>query len=164
MAEPRNSHNRASRTKLTQAERRRRAMDLRMLGQTYEQIGDALGISRQAAHKMITRELGKIRQATEETAQEILDLELMRLDRLMATAMQAVIGDKDITAIDRALRCMERRSKYLGLDKPDKTAQTDPEGKALNQPDPYERALALVADMRRELEQGGESPPSQPAG
>jgi len=55
----------------------------------------------------------------QERAKELLALELSRLDQMMQ-ALWPKARRGHLGAIDRVLRVMERRSRYLGLDAPTK--------------------------------------------
>lgn len=138
---------------LTAAERRQKAFDLRLLNQSYTTIGDALGCTKQAAWKMVQKVLQDIEAKTTETAATVKAMEQIRLDRMAAAALpKAVASNPDYAAIDRVLKIMERRAKLLGLDQPDKVAQTDPSGtQQAHHPD-YDNALAELADIKRELQ------------
>lgn len=76
-----------SATSIKQAERRAEVLRLRLDGLTLAQIGDRLGIRADSVHDIITRAL---RSMTKEPAEELLNLELARLDSLYAEAMNAV--------------------------------------------------------------------------
>jgi hypothetical protein len=54
--------------------------------------------------------------ALEEEVDELRAVELERLDRLFFVAYRKAVKDGDLRAIDRALRIMERRAKYLPLE------------------------------------------------
>ena len=95
------------------------ALAMRTRGCTYDQIANALGISRQGAADCVKRSLAALKTDTEEKAEEVRDLELRRLDRMLQIA-EGAAESGDISAIDRVLRIQERRSKYLGLDAPAK--------------------------------------------
>ena len=116
---------------LLAAERRRKAFAMRKAGASYQAIADALGVSLSAAHAYVTELLQEIRECTEEDAKEVLHMELMRLDD-MQLALQPAIKAGDTQAVEKAIKIMERRSKFLGLDAPKKIAPTTPEGKALS--------------------------------
>jgi len=67
----------------------------------------------------VRRALAALKVETEEKAEEVRDLELRRLDKMLQIAEAAAEGG-DLAAIDRVIRIQERRSKYLGLDAPAK--------------------------------------------
>jgi hypothetical protein len=94
--------------------RRQQALDLRLAGATYRQIGERLGVSPPIAWKHTQAAL---QQAPHEPAQEVREIELARLDRLhMAHWPQALGGS--VEATDRVLKLMDRRVRLLGLDQP----------------------------------------------
>lgn len=101
--------------RLRTAERQGRALELRLAGWTYAQIGAELGISQPAAFKLVNRALQQIRAKAAETSEEVLALELQRLDRWLQVADRAV-HDGDVNAVAHCLRIQERRAKLLGLD------------------------------------------------
>lgn len=76
-----------SATSIKQTERRAEVLRLRLDGLTLSQIGDRLGIRADSVHDIITRAL---RSMTKEPAEELLSLELARLDSLYAEAMNSV--------------------------------------------------------------------------
>lgn len=96
-------------------ERMARALRLREDGASYDQIAKTTKVSRRQAWLDVQDAL---KEVTREPAEEVLKLELARLDMLFLTAMARVREDRNLKAIDTALRIMDRRSRYLGLDKP----------------------------------------------
>lgn len=110
----------ASENRITAAERQRQALELRKAGVDYRAIGERLGYSTAGAHKAVMTALKAI---TKEPAEEVLDLELRRLDAMLVGLWpKAVKGDT--WAVDRVLAIMDRRARYLGLDAPTKTQTT----------------------------------------
>lgn len=120
--------------------RRKRVLDLRQEGHTYREIAetlveefgpDRLPSSWNASYvgQDLRRALQNAENDLEESAQDMLRLELRRLNELQkAFYGEALQGDTD--AFDRVLKAMKRRAKYLGLDEPDEiraTVGTDPE-------------------------------------
>lgn len=76
-----------SSTSIKQAERRAEVLRLRLDGHTLQAIGDRLGIRADSVHDIIIRAL---RDMTKEPAEQLLDLELARLDSLYAEAMNVL--------------------------------------------------------------------------
>lgn len=76
-----------SATSIKQAERRAEILKLRLDGRSLQEIGDHLGITAVSVHNVITRAL---RAMTQDPSQELLTLELARLDSLYAEALKAV--------------------------------------------------------------------------
>ncbi|WP_409264506.1 helix-turn-helix domain-containing protein [Pseudomonas sp. KCJK9000] len=108
-------------------ERKRKAFALRKGGASYTEIADALGISVSTAHGYVTELLKQLSEGTKEDAEVVKQLELMRLDQ-MWMAIEGQIRKGHLQAIDKGLKVMDRRAKYLGLDSPIKAAITDPDG------------------------------------
>jgi hypothetical protein len=113
-------------------ERRARVMDLRKQGASYPQILDVLreemptyiteayGLS--SIGMDITRALSEMRVINRETAREVRDFEVQRLDEMFARLYPKALGNElvpgDEASVRTILKIMERRSKLLGLDAP----------------------------------------------
>lgn len=119
-------------------------MRLRVLGATYAQIGERLGISKQAAHEYVTTELALLRAQTAEAAEQVRDLELARLDAVLVPQLKAAIEGSQ-GAVDRVLRIQERRAKLLGLDAPTKSEVGGPGGGPVEIAGAKEALAALLA-------------------
>lgn len=110
------------------AERQKQAVALRIAGATFAQIGDRLGVTAQAAHKMVVKALADTAKKTAESAEQLRQMELQRLDALQASLWpDAMRGDEQ--KVDRVLKIMAQRAKLLGLNAPELFAPTDPTGK-----------------------------------
>lgn len=133
-----------SRAKRAQvAERRRRAIELRIQGHTWDEIADRLGYrSKAQACNDVTRALQQNTRDLNLAVDKLRALELARLDRLQQIAWEvlerphvAVSHGRVVTvktadgrevrlpddgpklaAIDRLLKIADRRAKLLGLD------------------------------------------------
>jgi len=101
--------------RITATERQRQALLLRKGGASFPQIAEKLGYrSPSGAHKAVMAALKKMIQ---QPAAEVKEMELARLD----DALMAIYPDVrrgHLGAVDRLLRILDRRSKYLGLDAP----------------------------------------------
>jgi hypothetical protein len=156
------------------ARRRAQVMQLRLAGQSFEEIGDQLGISDTRAHQLYQDALDR---TIKEPAGRVRQLELRRLDRLELAASKVlagkhlvvqggkvVHGDDDqplvdqgpvLQAINTLLRVAERRAKLLGLDEPvraDVTARIHAEVYSL---DALDRELERVTAELAELDPDG---------
>lgn len=123
---------------LASAERDAQAARLRAQHWTYQQIADELGYpNRSEAYRAVQRAL---KAAIREPGEELLALELERLDRLARAAEEVleahhvkvaggeIVYDEAgqpledtkpvLEAIDRLLKIQERRARLLGLDAP----------------------------------------------
>lgn len=76
-----------SATSIREAGRRAEILKLRLDGHSLAEIGDRMGITAVSVHNVITRAL---RAMTQDPSQELLTLELARLDSLYAEALKAV--------------------------------------------------------------------------
>jgi hypothetical protein len=133
--------------KIKLAERRQMAADLRKTGLSFQAIADmmsqSLGIpyNKAMAHRDVVHVLDELVAKTSETAEQILSLELLRLDDLTAAWWPTAVGLKPLVGVDLAdpeavrrwldanretldkdaakiiLDVMARRAKMLGLDK-----------------------------------------------
>lgn len=117
------------------------AARLRARGLTYEQIAADLGFSdKGAAHHAVQRALT---EAVKEPADELRQLELVRLDEMHRAALAVMeathfVVDKGavvewdgaplvddspvLAAVDRLLKVQDRRAKLLGLDSPQRVS------------------------------------------
>lgn len=98
------------------AERRAKAVQLRLAGADYDQISRQLGYSsRQAAredvHRAHVAALSEMRESVEELRTQDLD----RLARLQVAFWPAAIQG-DVKAGDMVLKILARRAKMMGLD------------------------------------------------
>jgi len=103
--------------KLTAKERERIALDMRIKGKTFKEIAEVLGITEAGAFKAAQRAIQKLDEKLKEKAEQVLTLEIERLNRMIDVLWPQVEAG-EYAAVDRILRVMERRAKYLGLDKP----------------------------------------------
>ena len=108
-----------------------RALELRMEGMKFDDIATELGYnSKQAAFDAVSRELKAI---TREPAEEVLRLDLERLDRMWGIHyLNAQAGDA--MALSSCMRIMERRARLLGLDAPAKNEVTGKDGAPIAPP------------------------------
>ena len=130
-------------------ERRRKALELRKAGATYEQVANQLGYhDKSHARKEIAEAIESI---VREPAAEVLDLELSRLDAMLVGLWTKAKGG-DGAAVDRVLRIMDRRARYLGLDSPEKREHTGAVSIDLSE------MMAAAERMRERLSKASEDP------
>lgn len=101
-------------SRLQAAERRRRVLQWRLAGVSFEHIGQQLGCSRQRAHQLYTDALAAI---TREPADEALKADLERLDLLWRAALEHALAGSARWA-EVGLRVLERRARIIGYDAP----------------------------------------------
>jgi|GEM_PF-4126515 len=100
------------------------ALAFRLMGHTFEVIGEQIGVTTQRAHQLV---LEALNDTLTEPAEELRSLEVSRLDQMMTGVYSAaVLGDTK--AIDSVLKIQERRAKLLGMDAPTKSEITGAEG------------------------------------
>lgn len=119
------------------AERRREVIQLRESGATWEAIANALekrhgleklpsGWDERYAYMDWKRELEKINRDTRESTENVRQMEVRRIDRMLRGIWQQALGGEGVTwkqqkeAIDRVVRLQKRRAKLEGLDAPEK--------------------------------------------
>ena len=90
-------------------------MELRGQGWTWQRIADEVGYASASACK--TAFDNAIKRTMQPVADEVRTLELERLDRFLSYLWDK-IEQGDPVAIDKGLKIMDRRAKYLGLDAP----------------------------------------------
>jgi hypothetical protein len=114
-----------SQTKRVQShDRKLDALALRKAGLTYQAIADAIGVTKNAAWKLVGVAL---KETIQEPADELRTLELERLDALSEVLWPMAMAG-DLHAHDRYIRLMERRAKLLGLDAPVRKELTGKDG------------------------------------
>jgi len=97
------------------------ALELRRGGASYREIARRLGIGKSRAHELVRAGVDSARGQVAESSDELLALELSRLDGLLyALWPRAARGE--LAAVDRVIRIGERRARLLGLDAPARTA------------------------------------------
>lgn len=122
------------------ADRRRKAIEMRIAGHHWQDIADTLHYaSKGAAHTDVTRAL---EQAVAELAIPLEGYRQLELDRLdtMQTALWPKVLSGDTKAIDTTLRLMDRRAKLLGLDAPQRMEVVT-----------LDAVDAAIADLTRQL-------------
>lgn len=128
------------------ADRRERVYAMRLTGKSLGFIAQAEGVSKTTVFNDIE---AVIKAKTEVPAQQVREMELDRLDLLLDKLMPRV-EQGDVQAIQTALKVMDRRAKFLGLDAPTKQDVT------VHQADPMDTALGELmreARARQALEE-----------
>lgn len=94
--------------------------EARLRGESYRKIAEDLDISASAAMKMFRDQLERLTEDESSNIELIRRTELERLDAMLDKAWAIIEkgGTNALFAIDRVVRLMERRAKYLGLDAP----------------------------------------------
>jgi hypothetical protein len=92
-----------------------KAIELRKQGYTLAEIAPMVGYKTAGGVSgAIAKEIDRFVQ---EPTEQLIKMELQRLDRMMRAIWSEAVDDKDKGAIETVLKIMDRRSKLLGLDK-----------------------------------------------
>lgn len=106
-------------------EKQLNALEYRKLGYSFKQIADALGYrGAQGAYEAVQAAL---RSVIREPAEEVLQLEVERLDALFVKPYASALQG-DLQALSACLAVMGRKARLLGLDAPTKTETSGPGG------------------------------------
>lgn len=124
---PHNPRQKSHPETLNAIDRRRRALQYRLNGLTYDQIVDKLKVDMGDrlpksydnfwCWRDVDLEIREYRKEIKETVADLIELDLKRLDKLFTIAMENAESGS-MKAVLTALKIMERRSKLLGMDKP----------------------------------------------
>jgi hypothetical protein len=103
------------------------ALELRASGASYEHIGKSLDppVSAPRAWKIVQKGLQAGRERMAETAQNLIQLQLNRLNRYR---LKLEPKADDPAVVSTLVRVMERECKLMGIDAPTKIAETMPDG------------------------------------
>lgn len=161
---PSGGNNRTGQKRVTAAEKRRQAVELRKAGATFEEIAEALGYSNKGtAYRAVEQAL---REAVREPALQLIELEVQRLDLMLRALWPQVVSGK-LGAVDRALRIAERRSRLLGLDAAQQVQHTGKDGgpievdvSGMTEEEKQARLAELVAEAQRRLDRQQPDPTS----
>lgn len=116
-------HSKTGKRALTTYANIERVLECRMSGMSYRAIAKELGIARSTVQRYMNQYLIEIKARILETADQVVTLELTRLDELHNAYWASALRG-DLNAAVMVLKVMERRSKYLGLDAPDAVRST----------------------------------------
>jgi hypothetical protein len=112
-------------TRVKAHERKLQALELRKKRASYREIGRVLGVSAQAAWKLVNKALI---ETIQDPADDVRRIELESLDQLEMRLWQ---NAADPAVVDRILKIKETRAKYLGLYAPTRTEQSGPNGQPI---------------------------------
>ncbi|AYR02554.1 helix-turn-helix DNA binding protein [Gordonia phage Bibwit] len=103
--------------------RRLKMLDMWLCGHTYQQIADEMELSSHATvYRQIQRELKQRAQERADLADQALEMQLARIERLLQTHMKIGTDESNPLAAARsarvALDAIDRLNRLLGLDQP----------------------------------------------
>ena len=99
------------RIKLTAAERRKKAVDLRKAGATYDAIAQALQVTAKTARNDVQQAL---RDIPRESAEELRTIELQTLMTMQRAVWPALVTGQ-LGAVDRMIKIVQERAKPTGI-------------------------------------------------
>lgn len=137
------------------AERRLKAVELRKRRYSYRRIAAALNVDVSTAYRDVQAELAELRQKTQESVEELRELELAACDDVIVSMWRAA-GEGDAQAARALLQASESRRRLLGLDAPTKIAPTDPTGRERYTSMTIEELEALVRAREQRVLGGGD--------
>lgn len=141
---PKNSH-----TSAKAIERQKKiaeAMELRLIGYSYPKIAEELGVDVSTAFRYVDEGMAQI---IREPAEKVLQMELDRCD-LIQSAFLPGATQGDLNAAAAVDRVMDRRARYLGLNKPTKVANTDAEGNFVATPNATPPVINVIFGQKPE--------------
>lgn len=97
-----------------------RALELRKKGMTTYEIATELKVTRQEAKRLVDDAFAEARRMLSISAEEAALVQNMRLEKMFAS-LQEKLDRGDSRAIEVAIKVLERQSKLMGLDAPEKT-------------------------------------------
>ncbi|MNU44084.1 hypothetical protein D3C71_328900 [compost metagenome] len=113
--------------KAVTTDRRLEALDLRKRGKNFEEIGDALGITKSAAWQLVDGALKDYSEAVKESTDELRQITLLQLDQMLSAWLPVAKGGDD-KAAGVVLKTLGERAKLMGLYAPTKTELTGKDG------------------------------------
>lgn len=135
------------------AERRAKAITLRLAGMDWQTIADRLDYSsRGAACQDVARALEANLAEQSQAADTLREVESQRLDRLQAAAWPSAVKG-DLKAIETVLKVIDRRVKLQGLDMPLRAELSGPDG------GPMQLQHANLAKLYDLIDAAGEDDP-----
>lgn len=99
-------------TRVAAQEKRNKALQLRLAGASLSRIvAEGVYANKGTASREIRKAIAEI---TRESAQDVVTMELERLD-IALMGIWSAVRSGDVFAIDRMLKIMDQRARYMGL-------------------------------------------------
>lgn len=96
------------------AERRAKALEMRLRWCSQAEIAAELGVGQQMVSKILRKAMKRLSDLAEKDAERLRELDAARLDKLIKSKWENAIQGDD-AAFDRVLRAMAQRQDLLGL-------------------------------------------------
>lgn len=94
------------------AKKRAEALEYRVQGYTYREIGEQMGVTAQTAYNWVVEE---IRQIPKEAADNVRERELAVLDKMQTVVLQTFLDAPEEHLANTLFKIMDRRNRFLGL-------------------------------------------------
>jgi hypothetical protein len=107
----------AGKSTVRAADRRRKALDLRIAGHTFEVIGKRLKVGKTRAYQLVMEALDEAAKETADKAAELRELELARLEGIIAKLWPKRNTPRAADSLERLIRA---RARLLGLEAAEK--------------------------------------------
>jgi hypothetical protein len=121
-------HSHTAKDIIETAEKEQKAVMMRKAGSTHQEIADALGWkTEKSARNAIQRVLARTRKLTTETAEEMKQLIIARLDEMLLPQLARARKGEHL-AVDAVVKIDAQRAKLLGLYPADRVEHTGVEG------------------------------------
>jgi len=91
-------------------------LNLRLAGYSYQRIAEKIGYASASGAWAAVK--SALHELIAEPAEDVLKMELARLDRYLLLLHKKIFEEQDTSKIDVALRVAKRRAELLGLDRP----------------------------------------------
>ena len=147
---------------VAQVKRNAQILELRKSGLTYGKIAAELGCKPHVCRRVVSQAMRRLLDVDRERLDEILQLELVRTDDMLAAIWSDVLKG-DHRAIMVALKIQEQRAKYLGLYAVDRF-EVPVGGMTIEMGEPKSAADDIrqrLAEIRERLDKGGSSEPKR---
>ena len=120
-------HSKTSPAMMTARKRERDALTYRLGGMKQWEIAEKLGVTTQAVSKMLKRVLEETAKEISEDAGKLRAVQLERIEMMIRGLWsRAITGDEK--AIDAVRQLLNRQARLLGIDAPQRTEVSGPEG------------------------------------
>ena len=115
-------YSKGSKERLSKAQKKAKALDLRLAGYTYAKIAETLGISDSSAHRYVSEGLDEANADALEGAHKLRKVMNGRLEKMIVALWKDALTAESIEERRRSIRelvkLLDRQAKLLGLDAP----------------------------------------------
>jgi len=98
--------------RLKKAEKQRQAVEYRLMGASFTDIGQKLGMSKTRAFEYVKEALAEITAQTAETAEQYRQMQLLRIDKMLMGLMQAASAGS-VFDVDRVIKLQQEQRELI---------------------------------------------------